>query len=329
MTLKRRRHLSVSGFRQYLATGVAMEHPVDGEPTLTLAIDPNHPSISLRGPLLADEASPHVRLEHIDVRPWPRDRTQLQVRITEPSLFVDAYPILCSIADRTQLGGQGFATAVTDTVRLLSRLLERSRSLAQERELGLCGELLVLLGACRRFGPERAVAGWRGPHREEHDFAIGHFDVEVKTTSSERRAHWIDSLTQLQPTTPTPLWLVSHQLTEAGPGQGWRLGDLVGAVREAVIGSTVRDDLDRRLAAAGWADTFGELCVTRWRRRVASSAYIVAGDFPRLTANQLTSAALDHSSLTDVRYRIDLTHQATGAPVPEALADIIATEGTT
>ena len=321
-----RRHLSVSGFREYLATGVAIAHPIDGRPLLTLTIDPHLPSISLRGPLLAGESPPRIRLEHIEVRPWSHDMTQLQVVITEPTLFVDAYPILCAIADRAQLDGCGFAAAVIETVRMLGLLLERGHTLSRERELGLCGEILVLLGACRRVGPHDAVAGWRGPHFEEHDFAIEGVDVEVKTTASERRAHWIDSLTQLQPTAHTPLWVVSHQLTEAGPHQGWRLGDLVDTARSAVAGSTTRDDLDERLAAAGWSDPFAELCVTRWRRRAPSKAYLVAGDFPRLTVERLTDVGLDHSRLTDVRYRVDLTTQPPGAAMPESFADIIAIE---
>jgi hypothetical protein len=321
-----RRHLSVSGFREYLASGVPIAHPIDGEPPLTLTIDPHAPSISLRGPLLVGETPPRIQLEHVQVRPWPPDRTQLQVVITESALFVDSYALLCSIADRAQLNGRGFATAVVEAVRMLGRLLEPTPELSRQRELGLCGEILVLLGACRRLGPDDAVAGWRGPHFEEHDFAIDGMDVEVKTTASERRAHWIGSLTQLQPTTRTPLWLVSHQFTEAGPSQGWRLGNLVDAARTAVAGSTKRDDLDERLAASGWSDPFAELCVTRWRRRAPSRAYLVAGDFPRLTGERLAGVELDPSRLTDVRYRIDLTAQLPGAAVPESIADIIATE---
>lgn len=323
-----RRHLSVSGFRDYLATGVAIAHPIDGQPPLTLTIDPHTPSISLRGPLLPGEVAPRIRLEQLQVRPWAHDVTQLQIVITDPTLFVDAYPLLCSIADRAQLDGRGISAAVVETVRMLGRLLERGVGLSRERELGLCGELLVLLGACRRLGPHDAVAGWRGPHFEEHDFAIDGHDVEVKTTASEQRAHWIDSLTQLQPTGHTPLWVVSHQLTEAGPHQGWRLGDLVGAARSAAADPTTRDDLDERLAAAGWSDPFAELCVNRWRRRAPSKAYLVAGDFPRLTGERLTDAGLEHSQLTDVRYRVDLTTQHPGAAVPESIADIIATEVT-
>ncbi|MCI4064498.1 PD-(D/E)XK motif protein [Micromonospora sp. R77] len=296
------------------------------EPPLTLTIDPERPSITLQGPIGDREAAPRSRLEHLSVRPSPRDPGLLQVVITDPSLFVDAYPVLCAIADRAQLDGNGFGVAVTDTLRLLIRLTERNRSISRDREVGLVGELLTLIGACKRLGPQAAVSAWRGPHGEEHDFAIEDLDVEVKTTASERRAHWIGSLTQLQATPPAPLWLVSHQLTEAGRGQGWTLGELVAAARGAAAGPTASMELDAKLAAAGWAEPFDELCVTRWRRRSPSRAFLVAEDFPRLTAHQLADTGFDYSHVTDVRYRIDLTQHEAGAMVPEPLADIIATE---
>ncbi|RZT77198.1 putative PD-(D/E)XK family protein DUF4420 [Micromonospora violae] len=321
-----RRHLSVAGFREYLAAGVPMAHPMGKRPPLTLTIDPEHRAIILQGPLADREGVPRLRLEHLSVRLSPRDPGQLQIVITEPALFVDAYPILCAIADRAQLDGKGFGVAVTETLRLLTRLMGHSRSISREHELGLCGELLTLIGACRRLGPQAAVSSWRGPHGEEHDFAIGDVDVEVKTTASESRSHWIGSLTQLQATPPTPLWLVSHQLTEAGPGQGWRLGELVAAVRDAAATSTAGLELDAKLAMAGWAEPFDELCVTRWRRRSPTRAFLVNDGFPRLTARQLASTGYDYSHVTDVRYRIDLSHQEAGAPIPEPLADVIATE---
>ncbi|WP_431880549.1 PD-(D/E)XK motif protein [Micromonospora chalcea] len=321
-----RQHLSIAGFREYLAAGVPMALPMGKEPPLTLTIDPGRPSITLQGPLADREAVPRFRLEHLSVRPAPRDPGFLQVVITDPSLFVDAYPILCAVADRARLDGKGFGGAVTETLRLLTRLMGRGRSISRERELGLCGELLTLIGASKRLGPQVAVSAWRGPHGEEHDFAIEDFDVEVKTTASESRTHWIGSLTQLQATLSAPLWLVSHQLTEAGPGQGWRLSELVAAARDSAAGSAAGVELDAKLAAAGWAEPFDELCTTRWRRRTPSRAFLVAEDFPRLTAQQLAYTGFDYSHVTDVRYRIDLTHQEAGAPVPEPLADIIATE---
>ena len=46
--------------------------------------------------------------------------------------------------------------------------------------------------ACLRLGGTRAIAAWRGPNGDEHDFDIGSGDLEVKATLSEKRVHWMD-----------------------------------------------------------------------------------------------------------------------------------------
>jgi hypothetical protein len=155
------------------------------------------------------------------------------------------------------------------------------------------------------------------------------FDVEVKTTAAERRTHWIESLTQLTATGDRPLFLASHQLTEAGPGDGWRLGDLVAAARREAAPAGLRDDLERRLARAGWTDPLTDLCRTRWRRRFPSTAYLVDQGFPRLTPGVLTAGGVDLTRLTDVRYRVDLTGEPIAAPTPTLLTQALSMEVTT
>lgn len=322
------RHLSLAGFREYLASGVSIAHPIDGDPPLTLIVDPAVPALTLRGALQDGESAPSVHTENVKISRWVRDPSQLQLVITDADLFLDAYPLLCAIADRTQLGGHAFASAITDSVTSLRSLLRRGHTLSRERELGLGGELLVLLGACRHLGPNEAIAGWRGPHSEEHDFSIAGLDVEVKTTAAERRTHWIDSLTQLDGNEGTPLWVISQQFTEAGPREGWRLPDLVGVARKAFSGTSAATALNDRLAAAGWSEPFAELCLTRWRRRSPSKAFLVTGGFPRLTSAQLTDVDYDRNRLVAVTYRIDLSAQRSSDAVPALLADIIATEVT-
>ncbi|MGC4761397.1 PD-(D/E)XK motif protein [Micromonospora sp. DT46] len=303
---------------------MAIEQPIDGEPQLVLTIDPDVPALALRAPRRLHEVPLKTNLEYVRVISGQcASGPFLQVRVTDSRLFLDAYPVLCSIADRVQLQGLTFTAAVSDTLRSLGKLLARDEALPREHEIGLIGELLTLLGLSNRVGAELAVAAWRGPHGEEHDFGVSGFDVEVKTASTETRVHWIRSLTQLQPNADRPLWLVSHQLTEASPDDGWRLGDLVAAARRAASGANVRDELDCLLAASGWADPFAEICRTRWRRRFPSAAYLVAGDFPALTLAALQTSNVNLSSISDVRYRIDLTGRMVGPSVPALLAEAI------
>ncbi|GLY05016.1 PD-(D/E)XK motif protein [Actinoplanes sp. NBRC 101535] len=323
-----KRHLSLAGFRQYLASGVAIAHPIDGDPPLTLIIDPHIPALTLRCSYPSGKPTPALHTDNIKISRWSRDPSQLQLVITDADLLLDAYPLLCAIADRVQLSGQDFASAIMESVNSLRSLLQLGRALSRERELGLCGELLILLGTGRHLGPQEAIAGWRGPHAEEHDFSIAGMDVEVKTTATERRTHWINSLTQLDGNEGTPLWVVSHQLTEAGPQEGWRLPDLVDTARDLFAATGATATFNDRLAAAGWSEPFADLCMTRWRRRSPSKAFLVAAGFPRLTSTQLAHVDYDRSRLVSVNYRIDLSTQSHSDAVPALLSDIIATEVT-
>ena len=123
----------------------------------------------------------------------------LEIVIDDPSLFIGAYPVLRAVADHIQLDGIDVMSALSSTIRLLDQLLRRDVGLSVEREIGLLGELLVLYKLCTRLAIADAIATWRSSESEEHDFSIYGMDVEVKTTSAERRTHWISSLTATRP----------------------------------------------------------------------------------------------------------------------------------
>src|SRR5207302_797447 len=103
--------------------------------------------------------------------------------------------------------------ALDETLAIWSRVLARRSRMSRDHEVGLYGELLLVRALMTAWTVGEAVASWRGPAAEEHDFGLPQFDVEVKTTTSERRRHWITSLTQLMPTRSRPLWLISIQVT--------------------------------------------------------------------------------------------------------------------
>lgn len=325
---RKSRHLSITSFQDYLRTGVTIEHPIDGEPRVTIVIDPVSPAIGLRVPRQGNDEPPRLDLTHARVVSGLGQRGRyFELRIVERHLLLEAYPVLCSIADRMQLRGQKFAAAIRDTLDPLERLLQRQPPLSLAQEIGLCGELIVFIGLCDAAGPEKALDAWHGPHGGEHDFVLDDFDVSVKTTSNERRTHWIDSLTQLEPTGQRPLWLVSHQLTEAGAG-GWRLADLVTAARQAVSDAGLAGELDRMLAGVGWTDVLADVDARRWRRRFQSSTYGVDDDFPHLTAARLMEAGISTLRVPEVHYRLDLTDQPADDAVPMMLRDAVSTEVT-
>jgi hypothetical protein len=323
------RHLSSESFERCLRSSVPVEHPIKGEPPVTLFIDPDRAEIGLRVPAMSTDRPVEMDRENVRVRAVHRPEGRfLEIVIDDTQLFAGAYPMLCAVADRMQIDGMALPAALASIIRLLDQLLRRDTGLTVEREIGLLGELLVVRSLCDRLDVADAIAAWRSGDAEEHDFPVFGIDVEVKTTSSERRAHWIASLTQLLPTENRPLWLVSHQLTRAGAGDGRSLRDLVNDVRAVVGEGATRDGFERRLASAGWADTHEKTTRDRWLRRAPSLAFPVRADFPRLTPSLLSDAGLSLVRVSEVRYRIDLTGLPAETKLPEILVSMLSNGGT-
>jgi hypothetical protein len=308
VTVMSERHLSPAHLDQVLKAGVPYLKPIDGDPAAWLFATPAEGHLGLRVHSPGTSDAPATGLRHVTSRLTHQDVGRcFEVVVTVPDLFRTAYPLLCSIADHVQLDGMRPADALRRALRAFADLLKNEQGFPREHEIGLFGELLSLAGLIRSEGAAVALAGWRGPAREEHDFGLPNDDLEVKTTSGERRAHWIESLNQLVPTGNRPLWLVSHQLTQAGVGAGWRLGDLIDRVRDAVGTGADRDALESGLADWGWSEDLSDRCETRWTRRVPSAAYTVDARFPTLTPEALERAGIAFDRLLEVRYRVDLT----------------------
>ncbi|MFC6538066.1 PD-(D/E)XK motif protein [Nonomuraea salmonea] len=229
---------------------------------------------------------------------------------------------LLAVADRIQLDGHSLEVALQETLRSLGRLLEREDTLPREQEVGLFGELLLLRGLLYTFDHTEAVTAWLGADGEEHDFALEGVDLEVKTTASDLRMHWIGSLTQLVPNPSQPLLLVSFQITKAGPGDGNTLPALVGGVRELLGMGEARNAFEARLQRSGWQDQYEPNTRTLWRLRDKPRVYEVSGDFPRLTPMGLGGVQINLAQLSAVKYRIDLSNRLPD-PVPAFLAQAL------
>ncbi|GAA1774299.1 PD-(D/E)XK motif protein [Luedemannella helvata] len=320
------RHLSADSFAGYLRSRSPIEHPIFGNPRLFLFIDPQRGRVGLRGPAAPNETAPPSGLEHLSIHTVHHDgERMIEIAVTESRLFEDAYPVLRSIADRVQLDGLRVSDATVETMARLGHLLRPEEGLSRQVETGLLGELCLLAGLTTASDATTALASWRGGHAEEHDFGLLDFDVEVKTTASERRAHRISPLTQLVPTGTRPLWLVSFQVTLAGTG-GTTLGDLVSRVRQLISGATDRRRLDELLYATGWRDRYARTCEHRWRLRTEPATFAVSGTFPHLSPAMLDSLGVDPAHITDVTYRLELTGRPEDAP-PRELADAVNAAG--
>lgn len=310
------RHLAIPFLLDHIATGVTTIYPFPGQPTVDLLIEGAVPRLTLRAAIAAAVDPPPNLLKNLRVRSTSvAGQRQISVAIEGTELMLDGHAMLCAIADRIQLDGMDSMVAVTETLKQWRNVLAARGRMSPEAEIGLVGELLILEALCAATDAS-ALLAWRGALHEEHDFGLRELDLEVKTTSTERRQHWITSLTQLQPTQSRSLGLVSLQITRGGKA-GRTLPEIVDGLGQTVDTAT----FEAKLAKVGWDPSASDLFPDRWLLRSQPAFFMIGGAFPALTRGLLTSANPALTAITEVRYRIDLSERHTDSiPDPSVSA---------
>lgn len=231
-----------------------------------------------------------------------------------------AYGLLTTVADQLQLHGEPLAAAVAAAVTKHRNLFADKTALSTEKEIGLFGELLVLEYLIAKFGAEQAIESWQGPLSEEHDFAFSDLHLEIKTTSGELRRHMMHGYSQLVPLRNVPLNVISIQLTRSNHDGGSTLSQMVSRVRATAGGH--RPAVNDRLRNLGWNDGDAELYTTCWTKRDHLHAYAVDDKFPAFTMERLVQVIPHFKAVSDLTYRVDLTHFAR-CSLPGELADLV------
>jgi hypothetical protein len=298
---------------EYFKRGVDGSLTVDGAPLGRILIEPSNRRLAVEFP--AGERAPDVvNLQNVSLDliedggdMWQRVGIRVDDNVDE------VYALVCALLDRVQLSSQPLADAVEEALASLEGILATRRAMTTEKQVGLFGELLALSALVEKFDAVTALTSWRGPLAEEHDFGLPSEDVEVKTTLGERRAHWISTSTQLQPTGVRPLYLLSIQLTSAAVDSGSSLPGLVERVRALLQpnGSA----LDGVLTRAGYHDSEAELYGIRWVLRSPPSFFLIDESFPALTQRAIDDVISQPERILDLRYRIDLTGLRPAAPL--------------
>ena len=300
------RHVPIGVIEDYVVHGLEGVIGYAGTPTGRLQIDPQHQTLAIEFPAVG-RAPNVVEYENLSFSEvveggdlvWHRLAIRLDDNLDE------VYALLCAILDRVQLAGEPFADAVESARDSLSGIIAFRHCLTRERQVGLFGELLVLLALTESVGPRDAMYSWRGPLGEEHDFGIVMSDIEVKTTLGERREHWISSTTQLVQTGERPLYLISIQLTTGALDSGLSLPALIALARSRLALELPK--LDSTLALSGFRDRDSDLYHSRWTLRKVPTFYEINSLFPAVTPERLDAIVPRAEHVIDVRYRLDLT----------------------
>lgn len=321
------RHLTTLTLMEHWDSGVPVVIPITGKPALRFRIDAPRHRLTLRAPLPHGVEAPANALAHVAVDMLVDGGVRyVEISTTDARLVVDGYAMLMAVADRIQLDGVDPLVALDQTLATWQSILAKRARMSLQAEVGLLGELL-LVRALLDTGTAGATA-WRGGLNEEHDFGFVDADVEVKTTTGEKRQHWIHGLTQLVETGPTPLWLLSVQITRAGEGQGETLPGLVDQMLTSATGAD-RDRIAQNLSAVGWHDAERDLFDERWRLRSVPLAVRVDDDFPRLTPTLLARAGIDTTPLLRVAYEVDLTGRVPSLDPPSTISAVVENMGKT
>ncbi|HEX4306112.1 MAG TPA: PD-(D/E)XK motif protein [Solirubrobacterales bacterium] len=175
----------------------------------------------------------------------------LEIAVAEPELFPYFVSFAETVVDAIHLHGAEVLGAVRTSMRLFRRLVRDVRLLPQEKIIGLLGELWTLDRLIDSRASE-ALQSWTGPRGEAHDFRIGDVELEVKTTTRQRRIHRIHGVDQLEPSVDARLYLVSVQLAAGGSSEdAFSLREFLGSIR-------------KRLASYGQVDQFEDVIADRY-----------------------------------------------------------------
>lgn len=313
------RHLTTAILLQHVASGVEIAYPFPGTPRAVLRIEGAIPRLTLRVESSAAPPSSVNAMKNLKVASVTNGGKQfLTVSVTGEEILLDGHAMLCAIADRVQLEQLTPRDAILETVAQWRAVLAARTRLSPEAEVGVFGELLVL-DAVRKIYGDAGLDSWRATAGEEHDFGLPDLDVEVKTTASERRTHWISGLRQMVPTNNRPLVVLSLQVTRGG-SVGRTLPQLIRDVRTN-IGDALR--FDEKLALVGWDPADADLYPDRWSLRGRPACFSVAGDFPRLTPDLVARLPVEDAQIVEIHYRIDLEHRDDDATPHPGLAEVV------
>jgi hypothetical protein len=194
--------------------------------------------------------------------------------------------------------------AVGNIIRQWQSAWRPSRqAMSKPAQVGLIGELLILLRVMvPALGPQ-AVFHWSGPRRERHDFIRGSIHLEVKTTRGSRHEHEISRLDQLWAPAGRRLLLASIQIEESVGGSE-TLADLIDELVQTFrVDSAASDDFLTKLVQVDWDDEMrrsGELLRFHFRDAVL---YEVDETFPRLPDGFTPPAGV-----IGIRYTISLAN---------------------
>lgn len=295
----------VEAFDEGLIVPYRIGHNAEG----LLEVDGVRKAVVLRWPLLSQENlkgfSGFKNLKFRTVERVENGDRQIELEL-DASSYPEATLAFASSIVTQLMGDSDFEASVRSSIRAIRSLLQELEVMSREKALGLLGELLFLRSIISLHGPGFALRSWMGPPRGEHDFSLPQAEFEIKTTRSERRVHRISSATQMAPSLGRELYLVSIQITDAGPLEtSFSLTSVIASIRESLGAQS--NHFEQYLHEAGWRDWFEEVFTQQYQFRSRPEAFRIDDSFPAITPELIRAVVSNGDLVESVTYKVDVT----------------------
>lgn len=302
----------------YVEAGIPCLYAVSANPEVQVFTDAGAARLGFRIELTDPNAKPAPsQLQEIVISEVTVEgKRHLEVSTASKALFPNFYYLAAdTLADFA--GGASALASLEASISRWEALLDQVPVLSEERQAGLFGELWFLGQLIQQHG-DIAVQSWTGPTRQAHDFRIGNFEFEVKTTNSSKRVHTINGLGQLEPSPDCTLYLISIQVGDAGSG-GETLADQIDEIANTIISESAKAAFSSLLERAGYRAKDAALYPKRRRLRSEPTAIHVIDGVPRLTHAAVAGvpSAYAPALISGVIYNIDVS----GLGVPASHSD--------
>jgi len=221
------------------------------------------------------------------------------------------YDFAVEVLELTQRGSHTAQAAVDEAWKRWGELIEQQSVLSRERQVGLIGELHLLRLLAAAYDWSFAIDAWHRTARAEHDFCLEMCDIEVKTTTSDRRVHTIGSIDQLLASPNRPLYILSNQFAIA-PKLAAKSFSLASTVRDLLKqlerDVSLQSALKQRLTQVGWRENHMDYYQTTFVVRDFARLVPVDHACPRIVPQMLIDSLGSVSNrIESVMYSIDVS----------------------
>jgi hypothetical protein len=221
----------------YIDPGTPIEDPILDDPEFRLIFHPSPKQLGIRLRIADGQELPKTgELRNVTVsRVKIAGQSFAQVLTDSVPLFPTIYALIGDVLRRIDAGEKDSVLALANSLRNFEALVAKANGISRDEAVGLYGELLVLEALISAGMVD--VRSWIGANHQCHDFRLSTLELEVKTTTSNSRHHFVHGLNQLNPSPDHKLFVVSIRLGAPGSGLGRSLDDLVDTLTATLSGN--------------------------------------------------------------------------------------------